>query len=168
MYPQMKPKPMHPRPMLQSATALLLALLALSPPALGQDSTTAGWRGLYRYESDGGTSAAGSGIVVTYELVLAPGASRGDCLLKAEGFQTGEQIICHVAGDAKRLAVNFHRYADGRLVNKYGVALYKPGQTLLSLERQEGKPGLTTTWEALRPDGPENAPTSGRFFERVP
>ncbi len=123
------------------------------------------WQGRYRYEHDAGLTEGGSSVHVTYELALGPAGTRGGCLFTARGFQTDERIVCQTRAEGPNLTVNFHRYEDGRTVNKYGVAVYKPGETLFTLSRAEGA-GLLTRWQALEPDG-ESVSENGAFFSKV-
>ena len=140
---------------------VLCVLGALPASAAGEGT----WQGRYRYEADAGRTAGGTGAVVTYELTIGPSGARDACQLSARGFQTDERIVCHAEAGADGLRVAFHRYADGRTVNKYGVAVHRPGEALLTLSR--GARGvLLTRWESLRPGG-EGAPGPGPFFVAV-
>jgi hypothetical protein len=120
-----------------------IAGLMVAAPALAQPVPP----GHYRYEWSGGHTAGGSGIVVTYDLTLGPRS----CQLSAQGFQTNEQIRCEVANTAQATVVRFLSYADGKVVNRYGVAIYKPGQELLRL-RAQGQGAPLTELLALKPD----------------
>lgn len=127
---------------------LMLALPALAEPAPP---------GHYRYEWEGGRTAGGTGIVVTYDLTIGPRS----CQLTARGFQTNEEIRCEVANTNSATIVRFASYSDGKVVNRYGVAIYKPGQELLRLRAGTGGV-LLTELLALKPD--ENAyPPAVRF-----
>ncbi len=138
--------------------------LALAASLGGGVQAADGWQGHYRYEYDGGRTAGGSGIAVTYDLAIGPPGTRGGCLLSSRGYQTDERIVCHADAAAETLSVTFHGYPDGKLTNRYGVALYKPGQVLFTLKRS-GDGRLLTMWEALKPD--EKASASGVFFEQA-
>lgn len=142
-----------------------LALLALlSGAAAAQEGAAKAWQGRYRYEHVAGRTAGGSGIAVTYDLALGPASARGGCVLTMQGFQTDERILCQTRAEGERLTVAFHRYPDGRTVNRYGVAVYKPGEALFTLV-PEGA-GLTTRWQRLKPDGAGVA-ESGTYFART-
>lgn len=142
--------------------ACLAALLLTMPPA---QAAAPDWQGRYRYEHDAGLTEGGSSAHVTYDLVIGPAGARGGCLLSARGFQTDERIVCQAKPDGQTLTVSFHRYEDGRTVNKYGVAVYKPGESLFTLSRADGA-GLVTRWQALEPDG-ENVAEAGAFFSKA-
>lgn len=142
-----------------AAAALAAVLLAGSAGATGD------WQGRYRWEAEGGRTAGGTGIVVTYDLAIGSPGTRGGCVLTAQGFQTDERILCKADAGMRDLTVAFHSYADGRTVNRFGVAVHKPGAPLFTLARGEG--GLTTRLQGLRPQA-EGAPESGAFFARVP
>ena len=90
-------------------------------------------------------------MMVTYRLDIAPGHENRDCLLRIEGYQTNETIVCKLAGDGTAVAVTFHTYGDGRLVNAYGTKRYDVGAPLFVLRRTG--PALRTEWKALSPDG---------------
>ena len=151
-----------------------LALLAgLSAPALAQEAAQEAaqegapkdWQGRYRYAHSAGRTAGGTGIVVTYDLVLLPPDVRNGCVLTLRGFQADEKIRCRTRRDGPGLAVAFARYGDGRTVNKYGVAVYKPDQPLFTLAKGAGGT-LVTRWQGLKPDG-EGVAESGAYFARV-
>ena len=154
-----------PRRRAGAASIALGALLATACQALAQGGGAPTWKGGYRYAFDGGKTAGGSPIAVTYELAVVPGAGRGGCLLSSKGFQSDERIVCHTSGDAGTLAVTFHGYEDGRTVSRYGVARYKPGETLLTLKRPDGGDKILTEWGAFRPDLPSEAGNPGVYFE---
>ncbi|MEH3118570.1 MAG: DUF5991 domain-containing protein [Methylorubrum populi] len=147
-----------------------LALLAgLCGPVLAQDQAHEGalkdWQGRYRYEHVAGRTAGGTGIVVNYDLVLKPPDVRGGCVLTVQGFQADERYRCRTRRTGQDLAVEFHRYGDGGTVNKYGVAVYKPGQPLFTLAKGAGGK-LVTRWQGLKPDG-EGVAESGAYFARA-
>ncbi|GEP10953.1 DUF5991 domain-containing protein [Methylobacterium gnaphalii] len=150
---------------MRHCAAAIIAIAALEGGyANAQTGTAAGWKGAYRYAFDGGSTAGGTPISITYDLVLVPGAARGGCRIVATGFQTDERIVCHTTGDDKKLTVTFHGYDDGRTVNRNGVAVYKPGQALFVLKRGEDDT-LVTYWDGLRPDLPADAANPGEYFK---
>ena len=120
-----------------------MAGLVLALPAMAEPVPP----GHYRYEWDGGRTAGGTGIVVTYDLTLGPRA----CQLTAHGFQTNEEIRCEAVNTNGATTVRFVSYSDGKVVNRYGVAIYKPGQELLRLRAGTGGV-LLTELLALKPD----------------
>ncbi|GEO97701.1 DUF5991 domain-containing protein [Methylobacterium haplocladii] len=149
-----------------SVVIALAALVGFAPQAGAQNGAPPSWKGGYRYAFDGGKTAGGSAIAVTCDLVIVPGAARGGCLLSVSGFQSDKRIVCHATGDARSVDVAFHGYEDGKIVNRYGVAVYKPGQTLLTLKRDENGE-LQTKWDGFRPDLPADAANPGRYFRLV-
>ncbi|MBB2960184.1 hypothetical protein FHU13_000556 [Methylobacterium sp. R2-1] len=163
-----------PEAILRTTTILArltaLALLAgLSAPALAQEPAQEGapkdWQGRYHYELVSGRTAGGTGIVVNYDLVLLPPDVRDGCILTLRGFQTDEKLRCRTRREGHDLAVEFHGYGDGGMVNKYGVAVYTPGQPLFTLAKGAGGK-LVTRWQGLKPDG-EGVAESGAFFARA-
>jgi len=127
------------------------ALAQGAPPGLDA------WTGNYRFEWQGGRSAGGSGIAVTYELRVSARA----CRLDITGFQTDEHILCEIGADPNTLWVRFRSYADGKLTNRYNVARFRPGQELFQLKRDGGGVPLTA-WGALSPE-PGPTPPAIRF-----
>jgi len=118
----------------------------------------AGWDGRYTYGATYGKTAGGSPVVMDYALKIAGGS----CRFSMDGFQTQEELLCSVSGNADKITLLFKSYADGEVLNSHGVAVYKPGQPLFALERKGGK-DLWTTWLDMEgPDGKRPAP--GRQF----
>jgi hypothetical protein len=138
-------------------TAAVIAI-ALAVPSAGQGR---GWTGTYVYQEALGRDAVGQGnaVSVTHRLTIAPGA----CRLRARGYQTDTTIRCRaVAVGADRLQVVFVSNGDGRVVNQYGVAQYRPGQPLLLLERHGGR--MTTLWQGYTTEGARGL---GVYLRRV-
>ncbi|MCP1547806.1 MULTISPECIES: DUF5991 domain-containing protein [Methylorubrum] len=155
----------------------VLALLAgLSAPAGAQDragepaqeGAPKDWQGRYRYEHVAGRTAGGTGIVVNYDLVMLPPDVRNGCVLTVRGFQSDEALRCRTRRDGQDLVVAFDRYGDGGTVNKYGVAVYKPGQPLFTLAKvaRAKDAALTTRWQGLMPDG-QGVAESGATFKKM-
>lgn len=149
------------------AVISVIAALGGSGRTLSETGAAATWKGGYRYAFDGGRTAGGSPILITYDLAFVPGAARGSCLLMSRGFQSDERIVCHASGDAKTLTIAFHGYEDGRMINRYGVAQYEPGAIPFTLQRLDGGGAATTKWEAFRPDLPASAANPAVYFERI-
>ncbi|MCJ2081238.1 DUF5991 domain-containing protein [Methylobacterium sp. J-090] len=132
------------------------------PAVLAAPEPARSWAGTYVFEHSAGRTAGGSPIVVAYRLDLVPGRGTRDCLLRVEGFQTNETIVCKLRGDANSVSVDFHTYGDGRIVNAYGTKRYDVGAPLFSMERSGA---LVTRWQALTPDG-VGAGTAMAAFQR--
>lgn len=151
--------------------AVLALLASLSVPAGAQDRAGApaqegalkGWQGHYRYEHAAGRTAGGTGVVVNYDLVLLPPDVSDGCVLTIRGFQSDETLRCRTRQEGQDLAVTFDRYGDGKTVNTYGVAVYKPGQPLFTLAKGRA---LVTRWQGLKPDG-QGVAESGAYFEKL-
>jgi len=151
--------------------AVLALLASLSVPAGAQDraggpaqeGAPKDWQGHYRYEHAPGRTAGGTGIVVTYDLVLLPPDVGDGCVLTVRGFQADETLRCRTRREGRDFAVTFDRYGDGRTVNRYGVAVYKPGQPLFTLAKGVA---LATRWQGLKPDG-QGVAESGAYFKKV-
>ena len=145
----------------RAAMAVSACLFAMSA-AFATPASAPPWAGTYTFAHDAGRTTGGSAIVVVYRLDIVPGQGNRDCLLRIEGFQTNETIVCKLRGDARSVSVDFNTYGDGRIVNAYGTKLYEIGAPLFSLERSGA---LVTRWQALTPEG-VGAGTSAVAFER--
>lgn len=141
--------------------ATLLAGTCL--PAIAAEDPFLVWQGRYTYAWDGGRTAGGSAIVVEHSLTVAPSAKGGRCLIESTGFQTDERLGCRLAGDADAVHVTFASYGDGRLVNRFGVARYTPGEVLFVLTRKGA--AITTTWRGFT-GGEGQANATGAFFRK--
>lgn len=134
------------------AGALALMLAAMS--------TTSDWDGVYSYTHDGGRTAGGSPILVTWRLTL-----KGDsCRFDGQGFQTLESFSCAARRTPTGLAVRFLRYPPQAAGNRFGVEVYTPGTPLFNLSNVRGR--LLTQWTGFVPDeGVSRDPAP--FFRKV-
>lgn len=142
-------------------TGPLLVALACAAPAAAQPSPAAPriWWGDYRYVWNGGRTAGGSGVVVTYDLHLAADG----CRISARGYQTDQTIRCTAVPRAGVLDIVFRSFGDGALRNQYGVAVYRPGERLFSLSNRRGT--IWTGWGSYSPWEDDRPP--GRHFRKV-
>ena len=137
------------------------ATAASTQPALqAAKARAADWSGRYRYEFSDGANAAGTAVIVSYELVITPKS----CRLRAEGYQTDETILCGVTPRASGIEITFKSYGDGGVTDKYGNAVYSVGDPLFALERRGGK--LLTRWKGY-PLPDDKAHPAGMYFRRV-
>ncbi|NGM49453.1 hypothetical protein G5B46_07535 [Caulobacter sp. 602-2] len=125
--------------MLSSLLTSALALALLAGPAPG-------WDGVYSYTQDGGRTAGGSPILVTWRLTLKGEA----CEFHGEGFQTLETFQCTAHATPQGLEVRFLRYPPPATGNRFGVEVYKPGAPLFTLSRLQGR--VLTRWTGFVPD----------------
>jgi len=116
-------------------------------------------------DDTGGHTFGGSPILYHYTLVLQRGPAGPSCMLHLEGYQQDEQLRCTAHGDPSMLDVAFASYANGSLVNMYGIRVYRPGTVLFRLNRAGtgNSAALATAWLALHPDG---LAKTGAFFRR--
>lgn len=134
------------------------AMLGASAGAEAASDAAGRWSGTYRYEFVG---EPGSGVAVAYTLVLRPGV----CRLTAQGFQTDETIRCQARTTGDRLDVIFKSFGDGKVSNKYGVAEYSAGATLLVLRAGASADRPLTEFRAYELlDGEPRA--AGVYFKR--
>jgi hypothetical protein len=116
------------------------------------------WAGVFDYQQNAGQNVPGQAIIVDYRLNLGT-AAKPQCTLAMEGYQTDETIICTAFATGNGLAVLFKSYEDGSVLNKYGVAEYKPGGVLFTLFRSG--PSIKTMWGDLATNVPLS---SGAYF----
>ncbi|MDG2530720.1 DUF5991 domain-containing protein [Caulobacter endophyticus] len=126
--------------MFHSMSAGVLALM-LSASAPAGD-----WNGVYSYTHDGGRTAGGSPILVTWRLELK-GAG---CRFHGEGFQTQETFRCSTHATPEGLEVRFLAYPPPSAGNRFGVEVYKPGAPLFTLSKLQGR--VLTRWTGFVPD----------------
>lgn len=134
-----------------------LIVAAAITAALPATAAAPGWAGRYSFENGLGRNAGGYYMTVAHRLTIG---ARG-CRLDAEGYQTDDHILCRAVPAGNTLSVNFVSYADGKVANQYGTILYRPGQTLFTLNRTPR--GIVTRWGAYQPDATRGA---GKYFRR--
>jgi|GEM_PF-4509985 hypothetical protein len=111
------------------------------------------WLGNYQWVELGGKN---TGIVVEHTLNISRNKN-GIFMAKLAsiGYQTNETIICDVKFNKRgeRLNLLFRSYANGSVVNKYGVQRYKKGQAMIALERRVNNGNLIylTFWQSFQP-----------------
>ena len=107
--------------------------------ACAADSSASPWNGEYVYEAYGGHTFGGSPITIRMTLTIKKNGSDESCLLRADGFQRLDRIVCATSKQDNKLEVKFKSYTDGRSVNAIDIAIYKVGEVLFILEKVEGK-----------------------------
>ena len=141
-----------------------LAMPAFAHNQFSQNQTAIkNWVGTYKYEENsgydgGGSSTTGEPIIIDFILTVN---KNGDCALKAEGYQTDESIVCEVKPTSPAIEITFKSYQNGMIVNKYGIAQYKPDSVLFTLKVVGSK--IITTWRAFNNDPPLSA---GVYFRK--
>ncbi len=137
----------------------MVALAALTA-AGSAIAAPAPWIGNYVFEEELGPNLSKTIVLfVTHELSLTV----GDCRLRAQGYQTDEEIRCTAAPRGSGLELRFKSYADGQTVNKYGTKIYTVGEPLLTLSRPGGK--LVTRFQGYRVSLKTKAP--GTYFRKA-
>lgn len=91
------------------------------------------WSGTFELEDVAGPS------VVEFRADLTKASSQHLAVITAVGFQTDETILATAREDGADLVLRFKSYANGRLENAYGVAVYKPGDELVRLQRSRAE-----------------------------
>ena len=134
-------------------------------PTVAAESTGSQWCGTYVFDGAVGHTAGGSPITYHYTLSLQQSAAGPRCTLHLQGYQQDEMLRCTTDGGQGAIRIEFAAYANGALVNAYGVHVYQPGESLFELAREsaDGR-RIRTIWRALHPDG---TAASGEFFRRL-
>lgn len=120
-----------------------------------------GWVGRYAYtETHRGPEK--TGIVVEHRLDVRRSAKGLEATLHSEGYQNpGTTLLCRADKKPHRLRLFFRSYEGGKTTNQFGVAVYKPGQLLLTLRRSRRR--LVTEWSGYIPAAGKASP--GLYFK---
>ena len=117
----------------------------------------AGWVGEYDFEESLGTSDEGTAdSSVDYHITIALTGGKYVATVSLNGFQTMQNLLASVQGDANSISLIFDSYTGDNMWQPY-----TPGDELLMLQRQEG--GLLTTWGAIVPQLQQNL-VPGHYF----
>lgn len=135
-----------------------LGFILISLLSLGACAQTENWNGLYVYEAELGENVAEDKVIVEYALTL----NDEKCLIKSQGYQTDETIICTSEKNGNNLIVKFKSYENGATKNIYDVEVFVPDSKLFTLT--SNKSTLVTTWGALAPD---ETFTTGEHFKKT-
>ena len=128
--------------------AASMATIAVAAPASAQTSArAAAWYGDYSYDWDGGETAGGSRIFITYTLHLGDDG----CRIQNDGYQTNVSLLCTARMEGNSLRIGFRSYPDGSMRTNWGVQVYRPNERLLTLVRTPR--GIETRWGAMGPEG---------------
>ncbi len=133
--------------------------------AWAQPSPIESWYGVYTYSASYGQTVGGSTVAADYQLTLSKGQPA--CRIETSGFQTFEVVHCVAKASGNEVVLHFKSYESGDTKNAYGVAVYKPNEPLLKLERttRNGKAVVVTRWLAM--DGLDGKkPKPGPHFKR--
>ena len=136
------------------AAFILLPALPSHVAAGAQGQPRDEWAGTYEYTASLGRTAGGTGIVVTYTIVVASGNSEPGAVVEASGYMTDDKLRCETRARGNRIDLHFHSYPDGGTANAYGVELYKKGDLLLSLEKvvQQKRTRYRVLWAKYNTD----------------
>lgn len=126
-----------------AAVCVISLMLGIFRPAVAGQAADP-WVGTYEYTHLIGTMS-GIRAPITYTLTVRAGTGSKSATLKAQGYQTDDEIICDTKTERAQLQVYFRSYPDGGTNNQYGVELYKTGAPLLTLVRRGEQ--LITQWQ---------------------
>ena len=112
----------------------LLTILAMSICFATLTVSAQEWGGLYRYNANFGRNAGGTTMRVTYEIAIEDGPTP-DAEITADGYQTGNTVLCNTRQKGNSLELRFLSYPDGKMENQFGVKLYKKNDLLITLTR---------------------------------
>lgn len=142
----------------------------LASACIADDSSSLSfWNGAYKNFSSGGETAGGSKILMSLMLRVEKAGSKNNCEFEMSGFQTYRSLLCSVVPSNNQLIVRFKSYEDGKLVNNNGIAEYKVGEVLFTLDKSQAsdKPNTYPAhWGAYTPFGFKNSKAS-EYFEKV-
>lgn len=140
-----------------------VGLIAAAPAAAQRAPSPAArsWYGSYSYKEAIPRGFGRDTMTAFIDTTLTIN-NRG-CRIDAQGLQTDEHIRCSARVNGQHLVISFLSYADGSVVNEYGVRRYRPGQALITLQRTDR--GLITHWQGYtRSDGRVER---GRYFRKI-
>lgn len=106
------------------------------------------WAGTYEYGANLGRTSGGTVVFIEYTIEISSGNGELGAVISASGYQTDDEVRCDTKTEGKRINLYFNSYPDGGTANQYGVALYKKGELLLTLETisVRGKTGYKVYW----------------------
>lgn len=114
---------------------ILLLSFAMVATACMAGNLDQAWVGEYHYSIVGGETARHLPVTTDITLKISQQGNLVKCQLNADGYQTYDRIVCTPVMDNHQLTLQFKSYTDGNTVNPLGVAEYKVGETLFSLEQ---------------------------------
>jgi len=115
------------------------------------------WVGDYNYEELLGAGDNGADeSSINYHITISPGDSGYEALISLDGFQTQQNLLATVQGDADQISLVFAGYTGDNLWQPYN-----PGDVLLTLARNGED--ILTTWGALTPQLEQNQ-APGLYF----
>jgi len=116
------------------------------------------WVGDYDYEELLGAGEDGADeSSIDYHITISPGASGGyDAEITLNGFQTQQDLLGSVRGDAQQITLVFVDYAGDNMWQPYNA-----GDVLLTLARNGES--ILTTWGVLQPQLEQNQ-APGLYF----
>ena len=112
----------------------LLTILAMSICFATLSVSAQEWGGLYRYNASFSRNAGGTAMNVTYEIAIEDGPTP-DAEITADGYQTGNTILCTTRIKGSSIELRFLSYPGGKMENDFGVELYKKNDLLMTLTR---------------------------------
>jgi hypothetical protein len=126
----------------------------------------ANWQGAYEYDYNGGKTFGGSPVTEHYTLRISSNIVVDAATLTINGFQKDEVIYGDISGNSNEFSVLFHSYANGQILNEYGVAQFRVGDVLMTLRKAWTQNGvrLETTWGAIVPG--DKLSKTGLYFKK--
>ena len=117
----------------------------------------AAWVGEFDYEELlGSTDDASSQSSIDYHIAIVQSDSGYTATVSLNGFQTQQNLLANVIGDATKISLVFTDYTGANLWQPY-----HQGDLLFTLEWQGSE--LVTTWGALTPQLEQNQ-APGQYF----
>lgn len=144
-----------------------LSIIVMMASPVGAVDNLAEWIGSYEYIAPPKHSTGGSPITMKYMLEIKKSSPSITAVLTIKGFQTDQKILCGVSSVDSGIAINFHSYDNGSIINEYGVVNHQPGDVLLNITRKFHKSEINTQWIGIDPPYP-GMERQGNYFKRLP
>ena len=122
------------------------------PSPSGDPGGLGGWAGDYQFEE--ALSAQNS---IVYHITITQSGSGYGAEVTVDGFQSMQDLLADVQGDAESVQLVFASYTGDNLWQPYHA-----GDVLLTLTNQNGS--LKTTWGSLTPQLDQNQ-APGNYFQ---
>jgi hypothetical protein len=121
-------------------TAILILIIIFSVISAIAEQAGGKWNGTYSYHEQLGKIGE-MGMAVDYTIEKESDNSEMGAVIKAEGYQTDEEIRCDTRSQGNEIKILFNSYPDGGTMNRFGVEEYKKGDLLLSIQKVAGTKG---------------------------
>ncbi len=144
---------------------LLITVLWFLTLSCTADTTKENWQGEYSYFVELGSSVGGSKMLRKYKLIITPSAKTKPCVIKVDGFQTYERILCSLHEAKDKLTIKFKSFSNGTMLSERGIEIYKKKENLISLFMKNGS--LYTQWHSRDLSLSKDLNKTDIFFKKI-